>query len=132
ASMRGRAWIAGLLLSVVTVAAPARADIWPAKPIHIVVTFAPGGAADLWARILAEHLSTAFKQSVVVENRGGGGGIVAATQVARADPDGPTILMCAVAPRILAPAIAGTAGVDALRDFTHIAYIGGPPIVLVV
>ena len=127
--MRGRAWIAGLLLSVVTVAAPARADIWPAKPIHIVVTFAPGGAADIWARILAEHLSTAFKQSVVVENRGGGGGIVAATQVARADPDGTTILMGGLAPQILAPAIAGF---DALRDFTHIAYIGGPPIVLVV
>jgi len=130
--MRGRAWIAGLLLSVVTVAAPARADIWPAKPIHIVVTFAPGGAADIWARILAEHLSTAFKQSVVVENRGGGGGIVAATQVARADPDGTTILMGGLAPQILAPAIAGNAGFDALRDFTHIAYIGGPPIVLVV
>jgi len=130
--MRGRAWIAGLLLSVVTVAAPARADIWPAKPIHIVVTFAPGGAADIWARILAEHLSTAFKQSVVVENRGGGGGIVAATQVARADPDGTTILMGGLAPQILAPAIDGNAGFDALRDFTHIAYIGGPPIVLVV
>ena len=110
---------------------PARAD-WPAKPIHIVVTFAPGGAADIWARIIAEHLSTALKQSVVVENRGGGGGIVAATQVARADPDGYTILMGGLAPQILAPAIAGNAGFDALRDFTHIAYIGGPPIILVV
>src|SRR4051794_2503010 len=116
----------------VAAAAPVRADIWPSKPIHIVVTFAPGGAADIWARILAEHLSTALKQSVVVENRGGGGGIVAATQVARADPDGTTILMGGLAPQILAPATAGNAGFDALRDFTHIAYIGGPPIVLVV
>src|SRR4051812_28585129 len=111
----------------VAAAAPVRADIWPSKPIHIVVTFAPGGAADIWARILAEHLSTALKQSVVVENRGGGGGIVAATQVARADPDGTTILMGGLAPQILAPAIAGNAGFDALRDFTHIAYIGGAP-----
>jgi len=110
---------------------PARAD-WPDKPIRIVVTFAPGGAADIWARIIAEHLSTALKQSVVVENRGGGGGIVAATQVARADPDGYTILMGGLAPQILAPAIAGNAGFDALRDFTHIAYVGGPPITLVV
>jgi len=110
---------------------PARAD-WPDKPIRIVVTFAPGGAADIWARIIAEHLSTALKQSVVVENRGGGGGIVAATQVARADADGYTILMGGLAPQILAPAIAGNAGFDALRDFTHIAYVGGPPITLVV
>jgi tripartite-type tricarboxylate transporter receptor subunit TctC len=116
--MRGR-WIAGLLLFVVAAVAPARADIWPAKPIHIVVTFAPGGAADIWARILGEHLSTALRQSVVVENRGGGGGIVAATQVERADPDGTTILMGGLAPQILAPAIQGSAGFDALRDFTH-------------
>ena len=112
--------------------AHAGARDWPDKPIRIVVTFAPGGAADIWARIIAEHLSTALKQSVVVENRGGGGGIVAATQVARADPDGYTILMGGLAPQILAPAIAGNAGFDALRDFTHIAYVGGPPITLVV
>ena len=68
----------------------------------------------------------------MIENRGGGGGIVAATQVARAEPDGYTILMGGLAPQILAPAIAGNAGFDALRDFTHIAYIGGPPIVWVV
>ncbi|MEA3025910.1 MAG: hypothetical protein QOF91_1195 [Alphaproteobacteria bacterium] len=129
--MRGRIWVAALLLFAVATALPARAD-WPDKPIHIVVTFAPGGAADIWARIIAEHLSKALNQSVVVENRGGGGGIVAATQVARADPDGTTILMGGLAPQILAPAIAGNAGFDALRDFSHIAYIGGPPITFVV
>ena len=102
------------------------------KPIHIVVTFAPGGAADIWARLIADPLSKALGQSVVIENRGGGGGIVAATQVARAEPDGYTILMGGLAPQILAPAIAGNAGFDAIRDFSHIAYIGGPPIVLVV
>ena len=125
--MKRIAW--GLLAALFAFAAPARAD-WPTKPIHIVVTFAPGGAADIWARIIAEPLSKALSQSVVVENRGGGGGIVAATQVARAEPDGYTILMGGLAPQILAPAIAGNAGFDALRDFTHIAYIGGPPIVL--
>ena len=82
------------------------------------MTFAPGGAADIWARIIAEHLSTALKQSVVIENRGGGGGIVASAQVARAEPDGYTILMGGLAPQILAPAVAGNAGFDALRDFT--------------
>src|SRR3981189_603149 len=100
-----RAWIAGLLLSVVAFAAPARADIWPSKPVHLVVTFAPGGAADIWARIIAEPLSKALGQSVVIENRGGGGGIVAATQVARAEPDGYTFLVGGLAPQILSPAI---------------------------
>jgi tripartite-type tricarboxylate transporter receptor subunit TctC len=123
------AWI--LLAVLFAYAAPARAD-WPDKPIRIIVTFAPGGAADIWARIIAEPLSKALGQSVVIENRGGGGGIVAATQVARAEPDGYAILMGGLAPQILAPAIAGNAGFDAIRDFSHIAYIGGPPIVLVV
>ena len=123
------AWI--LLAVLFAYAAPARAD-WPDKPIRIIVTFAPGGVADIWARIIAEPLSKALGQSVVIENRGGGGGIVAATQVARAEPDGYAILMGGLAPQILAPAIAGNAGFDAIRDFSHIAYIGGPPIVLVV
>ena len=122
------AWAAALL----TLTTPVRAAYWPTKPIHIVVTFAPGGAADIWARLIADPLSKALGQSVVIENRGGGGGIVAATQVARAEPDGYTILMGGLAPQILAPAIAGNAGFDAIRDFTHIAYVGGPPIVLVV
>ena len=122
--MRRIAW--GFLATLLAFAAPARAD-WPDKPIRVIVTFAPGGAADIWARIIAEHLSKALGQSVVIENRGGGGGVVAATQVARAEPDGYTILMGGLAPQILAPAIAGNAGFDALRDFTHIAYVGGPP-----
>jgi tripartite-type tricarboxylate transporter receptor subunit TctC len=121
----------GLLAAMLMMAAPASAQNWPTKPIHIVVTFAPGGAADIWARIIAEHLSKALGQSVVIENRGGGGGIVASAQVARAEPDGTTILMGGLAPQILAQAIAGNAGFDALRDFTHIAYIGGPPTVFV-
>jgi tripartite-type tricarboxylate transporter receptor subunit TctC len=121
-----------IVAALLAFAEPAHADIWPSKPIHIVVTFAPGGAADIWARILADHLSTALHQSVVVENRSGGGGIVGATQVARADADGTTFLIGGLAAQILAPAIAGNAPFDAMRDFEHIAYIGGPPIVLVV
>jgi tripartite-type tricarboxylate transporter receptor subunit TctC len=129
--MKHIAW--SLLAVLLAIASPqARAADWPTKPIHIVVTFAPGGAADIWARILAEPLSAALKQSVVVENRGGAGGILASSQVARAEPDGYTLLLGGLAPQILAPATAGNAGFDALRDFTHIAYIGGPPMVWVV
>ena len=120
------------LLAAFAAFSSARADTWPSKPIHIVVTFAPGGAADIWARLLADPLSAALKQSVVVENRGGSGGLIGATQVARADPDGYTFLLGGLAPQILAPAVAGNATFDAQRDFTHIAYIGGPPMVWVV
>ena len=109
-----------------------RRQDWPSKPIRLVVPFAPGGAADVWGRILAEQLSTALKQSVVVENRGGAGGMLAATQVARAEPDGYTILIGGLAPQIIAPAVANSPGFDALRDFTPIAYIGGPPLTWVV
>ena len=124
--------LTALLFLLIVYAVPARADTWPSKPIHLVVTFAPGGAADIWARIIAEPLSKALGQSVVIENRGGGGGVIAATQVARADPDGYTFLVGGLAPQILSPAIAGTTPFDAVNDFSHIAYIGGPPMVWVV
>jgi tripartite-type tricarboxylate transporter receptor subunit TctC len=129
--MRLKLALATMLLAAM-VASPVQSADWPAKPIRIVVPFAPGGAADVWARVIAEHLSTALKQSVVVENRGGSGGMIAATQVARAEPDGYTLLIGGLAPQILAPAVAKNADFDALRDFTPVAYIGGPPLVWVV
>jgi tripartite-type tricarboxylate transporter receptor subunit TctC len=112
--------------------AAASAQAWPSKPVHLIVPFAPGGAADIWGRILADQLTAALKQSVVVENRGGAGGMLAASQVARADPDGHTLMLGGLAPQIIAPAIAPNPGFDALRDFTPIAFIGGPPITWVV
>lgn len=126
-----RVWSAAVLAAIVAVS-PAQAADWPAKPIHIVVTFAPGGAADIWARLLADPLSKGLGQSVVVENHGGAGGIVGATQVARAEPDGYTFFLGGLGPQILAPATSGTAPFNALHDFSHVAYIGGPPITWVV
>jgi tripartite-type tricarboxylate transporter receptor subunit TctC len=122
----------GGAVAFVLLAAPAAAQDWPSKPIRLVVPFAPGGAADVWGRILAEQLSSALKQSVVVENRGGAGGMLAATQVARSEPDGYTLLIGGLAPQIIAPAIASNPGFDPIRDFAPIAYIGGPPITWVV
>jgi len=127
------AYSLGLALAVaIATGAPAQATDWPTKPIHLIVPFAPGGAADVWARILGEHLQTALKQSVVIENRGGAGGTVGSAQVARAEPDGYTLLMGGLASQVVAPAINANPGYDALADFTYVAYIGGPPIALVV
>jgi tripartite-type tricarboxylate transporter receptor subunit TctC len=118
-----------IIAALVLVAAlPVQGADWPAKPIRIVAPFGPAGAADKFARVLADYLPAEIKQPVVVENRGGGGGIVGSAQVARAEPDGYTLLISSLASQAIAPALSANPGFDSLRDFTHIAYFGGPPI----
>jgi len=110
----------------------ARAQSWPTKPVRIIAPFAAGGTADILGRIIAEHLSTAFKQQFFVENRGGAGGLIGAQAGAAADPDGYTLVISSIASNVISPAFHANAGYDGLRDFTHIAYLGGPPVVLIV
>ena len=117
-----------LAAAVALAAMPARAAEWPSRAVHIVAPFGPAGAADKFARVLADYLPAELKQPVVVENRGGGGGIVGSAQVARAEPDGYTLLISSLASQAIAPALSPNPGFDSLRDFTHIAYFGGPPI----
>lgn len=111
---------------------PLHAEAWPSKPIKLVVPFTAGGSADTLGRVFAQALSDALGQQVVVENRPGAGGVVASAQVARAEPDGYTLLVSGVASHAIAPALNTKTGYDPVRDFTHIAYLGGPPIVWVV
>jgi len=131
-----RRWgMVGLLLCVALAAAmrPASAEEgeWPTKPVRIVVPFAPGGAADTAGRLYAEALSAAFGKPFVVENRTGGGGLTAAEAVARAEPDGYTLLVSGVPIIVVGPAMNRHVGYDPMQDFTHIAYFGGTPNVLV-
>ena len=110
----------------------AQAQSWPNRPVKIIVPLAPGGAADTLGRIIAEQLSTAFGQQFYVENRASGGGIVGTAAGAAAEPDGYTLVVSSIAANVIAPAFNGHLGYDGVRDFTHIAYLGGPPAAMLV
>src|SRR5713226_10288212 len=85
--------VSALLLVAASCIHPAQAQSdYPAKPIHILVGFTPGGGPDITARYIAQKLGEAWKQQVIVDNRPGAGGAVAAGMVARAAPDGTTLL----------------------------------------
>ena len=110
----------------------AQTDAWPSKPVRIIVPFPAGGAADILARTVSDHLSREFQQSFVIDNRAGAGGLVGEQAGARADPDGYNFVVSGIAPSVIAPAISPTPTFDPMKDFTHVAYLGGPPLVLLV
>ncbi|NYT60977.1 tripartite tricarboxylate transporter substrate binding protein [Alcaligenaceae bacterium] len=111
-------------------AAPSFAQEWPQRPVHIIVPFPPGGAIDTMTRILAPYLEAGLKQSVVVENRAGAGGIVGTTAASRST-DGHTLLMTAMG-HVVVPALNSKITYDALGDFRALAPVGIVPNVLVV
>src|SRR5712691_243459 len=110
----------------------ALAQGWPAKTVRIVVPFAPGGTADTLGRLVSQKLSETLRENFIIENRGGAGGVIGSDLVAKAAPDGYTLLVSGVASHCIAPALSKSFPFDPLRDFTHIALFGGPPGVLVV
>src|SRR5499433_1922086 len=83
--------------------APAQA--WPSKPVRLIVPFAPGGTADTLGRLVASKLGETFKETFIVENRGGAGGVVGSELVAKAAPDGYTLVVSGVASHCIAPAL---------------------------
>jgi tripartite-type tricarboxylate transporter receptor subunit TctC len=122
-----------VLLSVLCLAIkPSHAQVWPNKPVRIIAPFAPGGAADTLGRIVADPLSSTFKQQFFVENRAGAGGMIGATTVATAPADGYTFVVSGIASHVIAPAMSPSPSFDPVRDFTHIAYLGGPPVLWIV
>ena len=105
---------------------------WPAKTIKIVVPYAAGGPADVVARELAQKLSADVKQSVVIENQGGAMGVTALGTVARAEPDGHTLLMAAFGNIVLLPILSKPGGADLLARLRPISTVSTSPHVLVV
>jgi len=117
-----------LLLSALAAASlaacPANAQTYPTKPVRIVVGFAPGGPADVMARLIAPKLSAALGQSVVVDNRPGAGGTIAARAVAESEADGHTLLLGNTSTLVVSPLIYRNIGYDPLKAFSPIARIG--------
>ncbi|MDO8598363.1 MAG: tripartite tricarboxylate transporter substrate binding protein, partial [Sulfuricaulis sp.] len=123
---------AGVVSALSLLSLAAHAADWPTKPVRLVVAYAAGGANDLLGRVFADQLTKSFGQQFFVENRTGGGSLIGTESVARAAPDGYTRQVSGMASHGLAPALNQYASVDPIRDFTHIAYLGGPPNVFVV
>lgn len=111
-------------LLLATVASPAVAQSWmPSRPLRLVVPFAPGGSVDLAARLLAEPLGQRLGQSVVVENRTGAGGAIGADSVAKAAPDGLTLLWGSSGVLSIAAALRGRLPYDPARDFAPVSLV---------
>ncbi|MGZ5269361.1 MAG: Bug family tripartite tricarboxylate transporter substrate binding protein [Ramlibacter sp.] len=123
-----------LALAAASVALPGRAQQsgWPTRPVKIVVPFAPGGTTDILARATAAALSQAFPQQFIVENKGGAGGNIGAEQVARAAPDGYTLLMGTVGTQAINKWLYSKLPFDPQKDFTPITLVAGVPNVMVV
>jgi tripartite-type tricarboxylate transporter receptor subunit TctC len=120
---------------LVSAAAPAflssaRAQAWPAKPLRIIVPFPAGQSTDILARVTAEQLGKALGQQVIVENRPGAGGSIGADVVAKAAPDGYTLLMVTISTHGIGPALYPKLPYDPLKDFAPITNVGLTPQVL--
>ena len=109
----------------------AHAQAYPNKPVRFVSGFPPGGAVDVTARIVGPKLSELWGQQVVVDNRAGAAGTIAADIVAKANPDGYTLLFCTVA-HVTTPAVYKKLPYDHIKDFAPVSLIGTAPNVLVV
>jgi len=114
----------GLAAAFLAASASASAQPYPSRPVKLVVPYAAGGAVDMMGRLIAKAMTAMNGQPYVVENKGGAGGAIAASEVARAQPDGYTILIGATGPNVIAPAVYGAAaGFDPLKDLSPVSLI---------
>lgn len=120
------------LATAATLAAPMlRAQTLPAGPVRIVVGFPPGGGTDALARVVGQKLTDMWKVSVVIENKAGAAGVIAADYVSKQAPDGNTLLMAHINSHALAPAMGMKLAYDAEKDFVPISMVGVTPNILI-
>ena len=130
--MKRRTFVAATAATAATLVAPAvQAQSLPAGPVRILVGFAPGGGTDILARIVAQKLQTMWGITVLVENRAGATGVIAAEAVAKAAPDGNTLLMGHINSHALAPALMPKLSYVVERDFTPLTLVGITPNLLI-
>jgi tripartite-type tricarboxylate transporter receptor subunit TctC len=112
--------------------AGAWAQAWPAKTIRIIVPFTPGGPTDAVARVMAQHLTAALAQQVIVENRPGAGGTIGAAAAAKSPADGYTLFFATTSTFSIAPTLYANPGFDPARSFAPISQLVSAPFLVVV
>lgn len=121
-----------LAATAASIALPAAAQAWPARPIKLIVPFPAGTSPDIVARVIGEPLGVALGQTVVIENRPGAGGNIGTGAAARAEPDGYTFLFTIQGPLVTAPLLTSKLGYDPVKDLAPVTLVATSPNVLVV
>ncbi|MCC6534907.1 MAG: tripartite tricarboxylate transporter substrate binding protein [Burkholderiales bacterium] len=127
-----RLFVSMLLGAALAQAQPVTAQrAYPSKPIRLLVPFTPGGSQDVAARLLAAPVAHALGENVVVDNRPGSGGMIAAQEAARAPADGYTLFLSSGAQMSIAPALRAKPGYDPVKSFTHVIHLSDTPMALI-
>lgn len=130
--MHRRHVLTTLAATAASLALPASAQSWPARPIKLIVPFPAGSSPDIIARVIGEPLGAALGQTVVIDNRAGAGGNIGTGAAARAEPDGYTFLFTIQGPLVTAPLLTKKLGYDPMKDLAPVTLVATSPNVLVV